>query len=214
MGSLTTAVLCSCRIHLTFAGVSPRQLLCCSEAGQNSLRSHVHRANECGRQSGSNPARRLGSHGSTVRGAIRCLATNRTGAPGRQRPLRPLAWVEDEEAVIGQTIFLDLKEIGVNGPAEVVSVEETIVLPGTGRLVTGVFRHMSGSILDLQIKGEHQPLGTTKSHPFWSVDREDWIPARHNVGKGFRWRFTFQPNTPDFKKHSGNISTVFLGRFL
>ncbi len=88
--------------------------------------------------------------------------------------LRPAAWVEDEGAVIGETIFLNLPEIGIEGPAQVVSIETVAVEPGLGRLVTGVFRHQSGSILELKIEGEHQPLGTTKSHPFWSVDREDW----------------------------------------
>ncbi len=92
--------------------------------------------------------------------------------------LRPAAWVEDEGAVIGETIFLNLPEIGIEGPAQVVSIEETFVVPSPGRLITGIFRHTSGEILDLQIEGEHHPLVTTKSHPFWSVDREDWIAAQ------------------------------------
>ncbi|WP_165603644.1 polymorphic toxin-type HINT domain-containing protein [Planctopirus hydrillae] len=92
--------------------------------------------------------------------------------------LRPFAWVEDEGAVIGQTIFLNLPEIGIEGPAQVVSIEIVAVEPGLGRLATGVFRHQSGSILELKIEGENQPLGTTKSHPFWSVDREDWVSAQ------------------------------------
>lgn len=97
--------------------------------------------------------------------------------------LRPVAWVEKQAARVGETVFLNLPEIGIEGPAQVVSIEETFVVPGTGRLVTGVFRHQAGSILELKIEGEHQPLGTTKSHPFWSVDREDWISAhdlKHN----------------------------------
>ncbi len=91
--------------------------------------------------------------------------------------LRPAAWVMEHDATRGEVIFLNLPEIGIEGPAQVVSIEETIVVPSPGRLVTGVFRHTSGSILELKIEGEHQPLGTTKSHPFWSVDREDWVSA-------------------------------------
>ncbi|WP_165603643.1 polymorphic toxin-type HINT domain-containing protein [Planctopirus hydrillae] len=92
--------------------------------------------------------------------------------------LRPVAWVMEQAATPGETIFLNLPEIGIEGPAQVVSIEETFVVPSPGRLITGVFRHTSGEILDLQIEGENQPLGTTKSHPFWSVDREDWIAAQ------------------------------------
>ncbi|ODA36608.1 polymorphic toxin-type HINT domain-containing protein [Planctopirus hydrillae] len=97
---------------------------------------------------------------------------------GNATLLRPAAWVMEHAATPGETIFLNLPEIGIEGPAQVVSIEDTFVVPGPGRLVTGVFRHQSGSILELKIEGEHQPLGTTKSHPFWSVDREDWVSAQ------------------------------------
>jgi len=79
-------------------------------------------------------------------------------------------------------IFLTLHELAAVGPAEVVRVEPCPPIePGAGRLVTGTFFHHSGEILDITVDGLTEPIGCTGAHPFWSEDRQDFIPARNLV---------------------------------
>ena len=79
-------------------------------------------------------------------------------------------------------IFLALHELAAVGPAEVVEVSPCPELePGAGRLVTGTFFHHSGEVLDIAVDGLTEPIGCTGAHPFWSEDRQDFIPARNLV---------------------------------
>jgi hypothetical protein len=48
---------------------------------------------------------------------------------------------------------------------------------GPGRTVTGTFAHSAADVLDLEIEGLDTPLGCTANHPFWSADRQDFVPA-------------------------------------
>jgi hypothetical protein len=79
-------------------------------------------------------------------------------------------------------IFLALHELAAVGPAEVVEVSPCPELePGAGRLVTGTFFHHSGEVLDIAVDGLTEPIGCTGAHPFWSEDRQDFVPARELV---------------------------------
>ena len=79
-------------------------------------------------------------------------------------------------------IFLALHELAAVGPAELVQVEPCPPIePGVGRLVTGTFSHHSGEVLDITVDGLTEPIGCTGAHPFWSEDRQDFIPARELV---------------------------------
>ncbi|HBH51785.1 MAG TPA: hypothetical protein DDY91_07835, partial [Planctomycetaceae bacterium] len=79
-------------------------------------------------------------------------------------------------------IFLTLHELAAVGPAEVVRVESCPPIePGAGRLVTGTFFQHSGEVLDITVDGLTEPIGCTGAHPFWSEDRQDFIPARELV---------------------------------
>jgi hypothetical protein len=79
-------------------------------------------------------------------------------------------------------IFLTLHELAAVGPAKVVEVSPCPELePGAGRLVTGTFSHHSGEVLDIAVAGLTEPIGCTGAHPFWSEDRQDFIPARDLV---------------------------------
>jgi hypothetical protein len=92
--------------------------------------------------------------------------------------LRSLDWIEDYGAHVGGSVFLDMPEMGVEGSAEVLSIEPCPPFEeGEGRLVTGTFKHTSGEIYDLRLQGESEPIGVTATHPFWSVDREAWVSA-------------------------------------
>ena len=46
-----------------------------------------------------------------------------------------------------------------------------------GRRVTGVFRFSRGLVYHLWVGGEPTPIRVTERHPFWSVDRRDWVAA-------------------------------------
>jgi hypothetical protein len=48
---------------------------------------------------------------------------------------------------------------------------------GPGRVVTGLYRHSRGVLYDLWLEGSERPIGITLSHPVWSEDRSDWVPA-------------------------------------
>jgi hypothetical protein len=81
---------------------------------------------------------------------------------------------------VGQTISMDLPEMGAEGPAEIVAVEPcpTLEQGGRGRrLVTGTFRHEASNVLDLRVEGEQLSLGVTGTHPFWSVTQERFVAA-------------------------------------
>jgi hypothetical protein len=94
--------------------------------------------------------------------------------------LRPLDWIEDEEAAVGETIFLDLEEMGAIGDADVVSIEPCPpIQPGKGNVITGRFIHEvdQGDVVELRFAQQSEATRVTKNHPYWSVDRQQFIPA-------------------------------------
>ena len=92
--------------------------------------------------------------------------------------LRPTLWLAEAAAIPGQLIELDLAELGAAGPAEVLSVEAAEKpRTGAGRLVTGTFAHSATSIVDVSIANLAAPIGCTSNHPFWSHDRQNFVPA-------------------------------------
>lgn len=85
-----------------------------------------------------------------------------------------------QRLLLGQSIYLDLPELGALGPATVAAITPCPpidpVVPGR-RLVTGTFRHSAANIIDVQIGSESEPFGVTDNHPFWSVDRQQFVEA-------------------------------------
>ena len=74
--------------------------------------------------------------------------------------------------------WLELPEMGVVGWARVTDVDADVEIEqGAGNIVTGVFAHMASSTLDLTVEGQTVPIGCTANHPFWSVDRQDFVDA-------------------------------------
>ena len=74
-------------------------------------------------------------------------------------------------------VWLELPEMGCVGWARVVNQRTFQYTPGVGNLVTGTFRHISDDVIDLTVEGQDKPIGVTNSHPFWSVDRQEFVPA-------------------------------------
>ncbi|HEV3257252.1 MAG TPA: RHS repeat-associated core domain-containing protein, partial [Gemmataceae bacterium] len=92
--------------------------------------------------------------------------------------LRSIEWLAANGANVGAKFSLDLPEVGVRGWAQVISVGLCPAIEeGPGRVVTGWFKHRRGWAHDLRVEQEGQPIGVTASHPFWSVDRQDWVSA-------------------------------------
>jgi len=92
--------------------------------------------------------------------------------------LRPSEWVVSHNAYAGTTIHLDLEEMGASGPARVVNIGRAPPLAkGPGQIVTGTFSHSAGNVINLYVDGLDKPIGTTDNHPFWSEDRQAFIPA-------------------------------------
>ncbi len=92
--------------------------------------------------------------------------------------LRDCGWLEDHHAYVGGTVWLNMPEMGVESLAEVLAIEPCPPLEeGEGRLVTGTFRHTSGEVYDLKLESESKPIGVTATHPFWSVERGEWVSA-------------------------------------
>lgn len=105
--------------------------------------------------------------------------------------LRPLSWFRANDVHVGGSIHLELPELGLNGPAEVLAIEPCPEIEpddGTGRnVVTGTMAHQRIGILNLSITGLNEPLGVTDTHPFWSETRQDFVKAGMlQAGERFR----------------------------
>ena len=93
--------------------------------------------------------------------------------------LRPLAWIETAGVEEGGTFFLDLPEMGAVGDAQ---VEAILPCPAieedSGNVVTGTFAHEAAPnsrILSVSFTNGARIEGVTDNHPFYSVDRDDFI---------------------------------------
>lgn len=93
--------------------------------------------------------------------------------------LRSLGWLAERAiGAVGDTVAIELPEMGAEGELRVVAIRECpLIEDGPGRIVTGVFRFSRGSVYNLFVEGEPSPIGVTVGHPFWSVDRRDWVPV-------------------------------------
>jgi hypothetical protein len=92
--------------------------------------------------------------------------------------LRPTKYLTSIHATVGESIWIDLPEMGVSGAATVLNVSSCPEIEtGEGRIVTGTFRHTSGDIIDLQIEGQQSAISCTGNHPFWSEDRQEFVEA-------------------------------------
>ena len=75
-------------------------------------------------------------------------------------------------------VWIDLADQGCVGWSKIVEIDDAFkYAPGEGNLVTGTFEHVAQDVIDLQIEGQEKPIGCTPTHPIWSVDREEFVPA-------------------------------------
>jgi len=92
--------------------------------------------------------------------------------------LVPLWWITEQQAKVGGQVHISVPECGIDGLARVVTLGPCPKIHDIdGRVVTSVFRHHSANVLDLHIEGLDEPIGTTANHPFFSVDRAEFVRA-------------------------------------
>ena len=111
---------------------------------------------------------------------LHLLAPKKDGTYCEVGLLRPNWWVEQNRAVVGGIIHIAVPECGIDGDSEVLSIAPCPVIqkPKPGyRTVIGTFRHQAAKIIELTIEGVDKPIGTTPNHPFWSVDRMEFVRA-------------------------------------
>jgi hypothetical protein len=94
------------------------------------------------------------------------------------RLLRPFDWINQQGAVPGGQIHLNMKEIGAVGYAGVLKISACPdIRKGNGRVVTGVFQHVADNLVEVHIEGQLEPIISTSGHPFWSEDRKAFVSA-------------------------------------
>ncbi|MFN0197433.1 MAG: Hint domain-containing protein [Planctomycetaceae bacterium] len=94
--------------------------------------------------------------------------------------LRPIEWIEHHAVVVGETIHLDLVEMGAVGEAEVLAIEPCPpTQPGLGTVVIGKFVHecRDAELVEIRIEGQSESVRVTPEHPYWSEDREEFVPV-------------------------------------
>lgn len=92
--------------------------------------------------------------------------------------LRGRTWMEATGARPGVAIWVDLTELGVAGPAQVVTVDESVVVPdGPGCPATGTVLHTASSLVSLRLEDSNTPIEVTPQHPIFSFDRDGWVAA-------------------------------------
>jgi hypothetical protein len=91
--------------------------------------------------------------------------------------LRPQDWID--EHVRGRRVELDRPELGAAGPAEVLSVSAApTIMPGSGQVVTGTFRHQAGGEL-VRVRVAGEVVVCTDGHRFWSETTQAFVPAKN-----------------------------------
>lgn len=92
--------------------------------------------------------------------------------------LRDIEWVVSNGAAPGATIDVNLSELGYHGTASVNTVGlAEHVAEGAGCLVVSTYAHRNGTLRALTFSGEQNAIFATALHPFYSLDRQEWIHA-------------------------------------
>jgi hypothetical protein len=94
--------------------------------------------------------------------------------------LRPTKQAASLDASIGESVRLAFPELGIRGAGTILSIEKppaTLRVKGDDRVVTGTFSTEFAPIVDVYLEGFAAPIGTTRTHPFYSLDRSQWVRA-------------------------------------
>ncbi|MBI4604692.1 MAG: hypothetical protein HY721_22245 [Planctomycetes bacterium] len=93
--------------------------------------------------------------------------------------LRPPVWLarwhDDEKGLA----WVESAELGVAAWGRVAKIGDAgDIAPGPGRLITATVVHLNTDVHELSFAGCAEILRPTGYHPFYSLDRRDWVAAR------------------------------------
>lgn len=98
--------------------------------------------------------------------------------------LRPASWITEHLRDDETTMMLTVPEIGIDEPAEVVSIWPCpTIAPGEGRIVLGTFTHIARETICMYLAGLDEPIRCTPNHITWSVEHKDFVEA-HELHAG------------------------------
>ncbi len=89
--------------------------------------------------------------------------------------LRPRTWLDQADPDNDRVITIDIPEFGLRTDAHVINTRPASIAHGTGRVVLATVRHRAGTLFELTF--EDNAIEATASHPFFSLDRNDWVAA-------------------------------------
>ncbi len=96
--------------------------------------------------------------------------------------LRPLSWIDERGAMVGGSIYFEMPDMGAVGDAQVTYIGPCPpIQPGDGgAVVIGRFKHeaeANAGVVHLELEDQIEPTGVTDNHPYWSVDRREFVPV-------------------------------------
>jgi hypothetical protein len=98
--------------------------------------------------------------------------------------LRPESWIKRHVVAGESTMMLSVPEVGIDGLAEVVSIEPCLAIPdGQGRIVISTFTHVAPETICMYLEGLTEPIRCTPNHITWSVEHRGFIEA-HELQAG------------------------------
>ncbi|MFN0059590.1 MAG: RHS repeat-associated core domain-containing protein [Planctomycetota bacterium] len=102
--------------------------------------------------------------------------------------LRDQEWIASSGVEAGETTWIALPELGLQGEAFVSAVDPIAIEDSAnGALVTGTFSRHSAILLEISFVECVEPLLVTPRHPLFSDDRETWVDAEQvRVGERLR----------------------------
>lgn len=89
---------------------------------------------------------------------------------------RPADWVL--EHVAEGVVWLELKELGFSGAAQVLGQSPLETAQGPGCVVTATVAHTNHDVYRLQLGDRAEALYVTGSHPLFSEESGDWVQVR------------------------------------
>ena len=93
--------------------------------------------------------------------------------------LKSPEWLAETGAKPGVWIPYDLPEMGIEGPAKVLSIGPCpAIKPGLGRVVLSTYHRFANNVMEMHVEGDDgsgEVVEVTANHPVFSVDRGEWV---------------------------------------
>src|SRR5262249_32981190 len=121
---------------------------------------------------------------------VKAHATETSGHEVDITTLRDTAWLDKWGIHKGAHVHLDAQEMGYGGDVLVLDVEDDVhIADGPGCVVMTMSSQADASVQELRFDGTAEPVHATAPHPFFSLDRNDWVAASElAIGEQVRTR--------------------------